>query len=185
MFNHSWGLLLPLGALALLLAFNSLREDRNQDGESGNLRADYELLDSRIDRLDDNGNLSLRLFTRTASHLPSRAGTTLTEVTLLQPNEQAVPNRLQAPGGFIPDDPARPMQLTAPVRIEIQHHEAGLPWKLETGELEYQSRTQQIQSNAPIIVAQGGNRLTAQAFHADLKQGRIILQGQVRARYVR
>lgn len=182
--RRPWGFLLPLGALAAFLAFNPLREERDADAENGNPQADYELHGSRIDRLDDAGQLSLRLFTKIASHLPSLAGTTLTEVTLLQPNEQAVPNRLQAPSGFIPDDQSLPMRLAAPVRIEIQDRHAGLPWQLETGELEYRSQTQQLHSNAPVTLTQGDNRLAAQGIDADLRQGQVVLLGQVRARYV-
>jgi LPS export ABC transporter protein LptC len=182
--RRPWGFLLPLAALAAFLAFNPLREERDTNAENGNPQADYELHGSRIDRLDDAGQLSLRLFTTTASHLPSLAGTTLTEVTLLQPNQQAVPNRLQAPSGFIPDDQSLPMRLAAPVRIEIQDHHAGLPWRLEAGELEYRSQTQQLHSSAPVIVMQGDNRLAAQALDADLRQGQVVLLGQVRALYV-
>jgi LPS export ABC transporter protein LptC len=181
------GFVLPLGALVALaafLVFNPLREDEDTNAEKGNQQADYELYGSRIDRLDDAGQLSLRLFTKTASHLPSRAGTLLTEVTLLQPNEQAVPNRLQAPSGFIPDDQSLPMRLAAPVRIEIQDRHGGLPWQLETGELEYRSQTQQLHSSAPVTLTQGDNRLAAQALDADLRQGQVVLLGQVRARYV-
>lgn len=178
------GFLLAVGALAVFLIFNPLREDSNTDADSGNSQADYELHGSRIDRLDDIGRLSLRLFTNTAIHLPLLAGTTLTEVTLLQPNEQAVPNRLQAPSGFIPDDQTRPMRLSAPVRIEIQDRAAGLPWNLETGELEYLTQTQQLHSSAPVTLVQGSNRLEAQGLDADLRQGRVTLRGQVRARYV-
>lgn len=182
--RRPWGFLLPLGALAAFLVFNPLRENDDTDAEKGNPQADYELHGSRIDRLDDAGRLSLRLFTKTASHLPLLAGTTLTEVTLLQPNEQAVPNRLQAPSGFIPDDQSLPMRLAAPVRIEIQDPHAGLPWRLVTGDLEYRSQTQQLHSSAPVILTQGDNRLAAQALDADLRQGQVVLLGQVRARYV-
>lgn len=182
--RRPWGFLLPLGALTAFLVFNPLREEQHTNAESGTPPADYELNGSRIDRLDDAGRLSLRLFTRTASHIPARAGTTLTEVTLLQPNEQTVPNRLQAPSGFIPDDRGLPMRLAAPVQIEIQDRHTGLPWKIEAGDLEYRSQTQQLHSSSPVTLTQGGNRLVAQALDADLRQGQVVLLGQVRARYV-
>jgi LPS export ABC transporter protein LptC len=180
-----WVFLLLVTALGVLLMLRPTQDPGDADTKNPDSQPDYELHGSRIDRLDDEGQLALRLFSDTAIHLPALAGTTITGVTLLQSTERPTPNRLRAPSGFVPDDQRQPMRLTAPVRIEIQDRHEGLPWDIEAGELEYWSQTQHLHSREPVTLTQGESQLEAQALDADLALGQVTLLGKVRARYVR
>ena len=181
-FGRPWRLLLPIGGLIVFLIFNPFRNQGAQPADT-EPTADYELHDSRIDRLDEAGRVSLRLLTATALHRPSLGGTEVSDVTVLQPTGNAVPNRLHAPSGFVPDDGALPIRLAAPVRVEVQDARSRQPWHLEAGEMDYHARTQQLESRQPVTVTQGGTRLEAQGLEADVAGGRLVLIGKVRARY--
>lgn len=182
--SRPWRVLLPAGVLAVFLILNPLDKPRQDDMAPQTPTADYELHNSRIDQLDETGRLSLRLITKIALHRPTLAGTEVIDVTALQPTEHSMPNRLQAPNGFIPDDRTQPMRLGAPVKVEIQNQSGKSPWHLETGALEYIGASQRLESHTTVTVTQGKNRLEAEAFDADLALGHIVLTGQVRARYV-
>lgn len=180
-FRRPWRALLPIGALIIFLIVNPFRNPGTEptDAEPA---ADYELHDSRIDRLDEDGRLSLRLLTATALHRPTLGGTEVRDVTLLQPTE-AVPNRLRAPSGFVPDDASLPIRLAAPVRVEIQDASRQQPWHLEGGEMRYRTGERQLESQQPVTVTQGNTRLEAQGLEADIAGGRLVLIGKVRVRY--
>jgi LPS export ABC transporter protein LptC len=181
-FGRPWWVLLPIGRLIVFLVFNPFRHQgaKPADAETS---ADYELHDSRIDRLDETGRVSLRLLTATALHRPRLGGTEVSDVTVLQPTGNAAPNRLHAPRGFVPDDGALPIRLAAPVRVEVQDPNSRQPWHLEEGEMDYHARAQRLESRQPVTVTQGGTRLEAQGLEADVAGGRLVLIGRVRALY--
>lgn len=180
-FRRPWRALLPIGALITFLIVNPFRNEGTKSADA-EPEADYELHDSRIDRLDKDGRLSLRLLTATALHRPSLGGTEVRDVTLLQPTG-AVPNRLRAPSGFVPDDASLPIRLAAPVRVDIHDASRRLPWHLEGGEMHYRTGERQLESQQPVTVTQGSTRLEAQGLEADIAGGRLVLIGKVRALY--
>lgn len=172
-----------LGAIAAftfwVLQINAPREVR---GREASREPDYHFGAPRITRFGADGTLDLELTARSAVHYPHDDTVALEELEVDVRAPDGASWTLSAARGSAPMAGDR-ILLEGGVRVARPAGGAGGPIELTTEQVTLDTSVQRLETDAPVLIVQGANRVTAVGLVADLGRERITLKQRVRGVY--
>lgn len=175
-----------LAALGALAAFTfwvlQVSAPREVRGREASHEPDYHFGQPRITRFGADGALELDLTAKSAVHYPDDDTVALEElrVDLRAPDGAAW--TLAAARGHAPMA-GEVVSLEGGVRIARPAGAAGGAIELTTDRVRVDTRAQRLDTDAPVTIVHGANRVTAVGLAADLARDHITLKSRVRGTY--
>lgn len=133
--------------------------------------------------MDETGRLLFELHARHMAHFPSDGRATLDDITLDYYSPEYPPWLLEAQAGLIPAG-RRHLHLAGEVRVTMRLDENTPLTLLRTPALDIDLEAHQAASDSGVVITRAGTELRGDAMHADLDNGVIRLDTNVRGQHV-
>lgn len=150
----------------------------------GPARSDYQLSDFTMTTLDEAGKLAFRVVSPRLARHPFVGSLEIDEPRFLIRDSHAAGYQAQARSAWVSAD-AKELRLLRDVIVKRPAVADVRPFTLRSSALTGYIDTDRLTSDAPVTITQPGSILSGVGLDADLRNNRLVLRQQVKARYER